>query len=469
MRIILNICCLLAVQLLAAQPDTVYLTARVQQLMQEAEVEGLEMALLVDGKIYWVKSFGWANARTRQPLTDTTVMEAASLSKALSGYIALRLAQDGILNLDKPLAEYLTDAELRAFVGGSVSDRRWYSITAKHVLSHSSGLPNGRYGKLSIAFSPGSDLSYSGQGFAFLQKVCEKLTGEGFETLAQKYVFEPLGMSRSSFVFRSRFLGNAACGHWKNGYPGQMRRHAEAGAHHSLLTTAADYALFMQEMLRPKYLKPSFYELMLQPHSRARTGPLRPLEWGLGVGIYHWQGMPVFWYWGDYGNFKNYMMGVPAKGWGLVVLVNSEKGFRIIESVLRACFPVEPLPLQVLGYEAYDSPYKTLLTAWKQGQLNFVMEQLNRLKAIRKQELLPSDLTRLALFCWQGGRHDMVEAILKIALLLYEQHPAALELIGDVYMQMNQKDRALACYRAAMRIVPYQQTLKAKIAAATSP
>ncbi|GIV40551.1 MAG: hypothetical protein KatS3mg033_2351 [Thermonema sp.] len=469
MHRILRLCCLLTVHLLAAQPDTTYLTMRVQQLMQEAQVEGVSLALLIDGKTYWVKSFGWANARTKQPLTDTTVMEAASLSKPVAGYIALRLAQEGILDLDKPLADYLSPAELQAFAGGTVTDRRWYLITAKHVLSHSSGLPNGRYGKLTIAFSPGSDLSYSGQGFAFLQKVCEKLTGDDFETLAGRYVFEPLQMSRSSFVFRSRFLGNAAYGHWKNGYPSHMRRHAEAGAHHSLLTTAAEYARFLEEMLKPRYLKPEWHALMLRPHSSARTGALKSLEWGLGVGVYDWQGMPVFWHWGDYGNYKNYMMGVPAKGWGMVVLVNSEKGFRIIESILRASFPVEPLPLHVLGYESYDSPYKTLLAAWKQGQLNFVMEQLNRLKTMRKAELLPSDFTRLALFCWKNGRHDMVEVILKLALLFYEQQPAALELIGDVYMQINQKERALACYKAAFRILPYHPALKAKIEAAATP
>jgi len=469
MRLLLSLYCCLFAYGLAAQPDTVYLSMRVQQLMQEADVEGVALAVLVDGKMYWTKSFGWANIRTRQPLTNTTIMEAASLSKPLSAYVALRLAQEGILDLDKPLTDYLTAAELQTFVGGSISDRRWYLITAKHVLSHSAGLPNGRYGKLSIAFEPGSDCSYSGQGFAFLQRVCEKLTGENFEALAQRYVFDPLGMSHSSFVFRSRFLGNAAYGHWKNGYPAQMRRHAEAGAHHSLLTTVVDYALFMEELLHPRKLQSSFHALMLQPHSHARSGPLKPLDWGLGVGVYDWQGMPVFWHWGDYGNFKNYMMGLPAKGWGVVVFINSEKGFRIIESILRAVFPVEPLPLHVLGYESYDSPYKTLLAAWKQGQLNFVIERLNQLKATRKQELLPSDLIRLAVFCWQNGYHDMLEALLKMALLLFEHHPAALELIGDVYMQINQKERALACYKAALLRVPYHQGLKTKIASATPP
>jgi CubicO group peptidase (beta-lactamase class C family) len=117
----------------------------------------------------------------------------------------MQLASEGILDLTKPLAQYL---ELP-----NPGDARSRLITATHVLSHSGGWRNWRNNRetlLTADFEPGSRFSYSGEGYYFLQRVVEKLTGKGLQRLARERVFEPLGMRTSSYIWRPE-LDAVAC------------------------------------------------------------------------------------------------------------------------------------------------------------------------------------------------------------------------------------------------------------------
>src|SRR4030095_1153264 len=129
-----------------------------------------------DGKIIWNHAFGVKNASTREPVDDNTVFEAASLSKPVMAYAALKLVDAGKLDLDKPLAQYLEKPYLEG-------DDRLNLITARRVLTHTTGFPNWRQQgqPLKIVFPPGERFSYSGEGFVYLQKVIERLTGQAFD------------------------------------------------------------------------------------------------------------------------------------------------------------------------------------------------------------------------------------------------------------------------------------------------
>jgi CubicO group peptidase (beta-lactamase class C family) len=137
------------------------------------------------------------------PLNPGTIFEAASLSKPVFAYMVLRLADRGEFDLDRPLHEMLEYPRL-------AHDERYKRITARIVLSHGTGLPNWGGEKLTLRFDPGTDYGYSGEGFVFLQKTVERVTGRSLDELARREVFEPLGMTRSSYVWQERFAGNAA-------------------------------------------------------------------------------------------------------------------------------------------------------------------------------------------------------------------------------------------------------------------
>jgi len=166
----------------------------IPERMREGDIPGLAIALIHDGKVVWTEGFGVTNTMTRQPVTPETVFEVASNSKVVATYTALRLIQQGKLSLDESLTTYLFDPWLPPSEYGD-------QITLRHLASHSSGLTDNLFPvDKSIAFEPGSDFLYSGVGALYVQEAIEQVTGQSLEDAARDAVFEPLGMSLSSFV-----------------------------------------------------------------------------------------------------------------------------------------------------------------------------------------------------------------------------------------------------------------------------
>jgi CubicO group peptidase (beta-lactamase class C family) len=214
----------------ARRLDTNFLKKRIPEMMDSAGVPGLSLGVVKNGKVVWTKNFGKANLATKKPVNDKTIFEAASLSKPLFGYICLRLVDEKKLDLDKPLVEYVSlDSIERFFLMHKVQDKRFMKITARMCLSHSAGFPNGRAGVVPIVFEPTTDMHYSGIGISYLQFVVEKITGKNVETLAQEYVFKPLEMNNSSYVWQSSFADRVANGHGSLGQAVGFGMYAQSG------------------------------------------------------------------------------------------------------------------------------------------------------------------------------------------------------------------------------------------------
>ena len=158
-----------------------------ENLARGVFVPGVAIAVLESKNLVWSHSFGLAH--TDHPVTPSTIFEAASLSKQVVALAAFNLCQMGLLELDKPLIEYLPDPNLG-------HDAHLGLITTRHVLSHTSGLPNWlKEGEMAVTtFQPGERFSYSGIGFGKLQKVIEHITNLTLEEHLQKTVFKPLNM-----------------------------------------------------------------------------------------------------------------------------------------------------------------------------------------------------------------------------------------------------------------------------------
>lgn len=169
----------------------------------DESIPGVSVALVYDSAIAWTEGFGFANSITKRPVDTNSLFEIASVSKVVTAYIALRLVDEDKLSLNKPLHSYLSDEWMPH---SAYRD----SIKLSHVLSHSSGL---RKASREIVFEPGTAYLYSANGLALLQDVMEEVTGETLEELAQRLVFQPLGMKNSSFVLKDELLPFVASGH----------------------------------------------------------------------------------------------------------------------------------------------------------------------------------------------------------------------------------------------------------------
>ena len=182
--------------------------ATLPHLMELAQLPGLGIGVVEDGKLAWQHYAGVSSQATKAPITPTSLFPAASMGKQVFAFGALQLAEEEKLDLDKPLKEYRADGAPT----GKWSDK----ITARHILSHSSGLMNWRGDKnqeFTPAFEPGTKFRYSGEGFYFLQRCVEHITGVGFEQWMQDRVMKPLGMNSSTYLWRADGDARIVAGH----------------------------------------------------------------------------------------------------------------------------------------------------------------------------------------------------------------------------------------------------------------
>jgi len=342
----------------------------IPSLLQLASVPGMAIATVHGGDVS-VEGFGVRRAGTDDKVTGDTVFEAASLSKPVFASIVMQLAAEGLIDLTRPLVSYLPLP--------NPADARAKSITATHVLSHSSGWRNWRNSRdvaLTADFEPGSKFSYSGEGYFFLQRVVEKLTGKGLPRLARDRVFEPLGMKTSGFIWRPDLDAALASPHTNRGQPmdsfnvksgkalaglvAEMGKPVEEwtaddvekvlprmdatipvlpnnmvpNAAASLLTTARDYGAFVRWLLGAGPV--SGGRAILDRMIVQRSSINQALGWGAGIGLEQAAGRKYIWHWGDNPGFKNFVVGEPAAASAIVIFTNGNAGQRVYERVIRA-------------------------------------------------------------------------------------------------------------------------------------
>src|SRR5687768_1766307 len=163
----------------------------IQLAMQHGEVPGLAMALARRGSVE-IATFGVREHGNPDPVTAETIFPAQSITKPVVAYAILKLMERGVLDLDTPLSEYLPEPYLP-------DQPDALSITVRHVLSHQVGFPNWRPRgeELRMKWPAGTRYSYSGEGYLYLQRVVEHITGQAWDAYLRDHLFEPLGMHSS--------------------------------------------------------------------------------------------------------------------------------------------------------------------------------------------------------------------------------------------------------------------------------
>ena len=316
----------------------IQLDSVVKQLIGSVKVPGLSLALIRNSQLAYSQSYGLTKADSTQQVDANTVFEAASLTKPTFAYAVLQLVEEAKLDLDKPLYEYLPYPDV-------ASDKRYQKITARMVLSHRSGFPNWRKNRqsaqLSMRFAPGERFGYSGEGFVYLQKVVEKMTGQPINEFMAERVLTPLGMTNSGYVWKPSFNADFALPHNDEGKAGPKGKPRQANMAYSLHTTANDYAKFVLALLNAKGLKKSTIEQMLSPQTPlpkrfSSSDTLVPYSfWGLGVGLEQTPTDTYFWHWGDNGDFKCFVMTNVTRQEGVVYFANGANGLDFADELVR--------------------------------------------------------------------------------------------------------------------------------------
>jgi CubicO group peptidase (beta-lactamase class C family) len=343
----------------------------VEKSMRKASVAGLAVAIINDRKIVYTNQFGWKNKDTGSKPNDTTVFAGASLSKTVFAYLTLLLANDGLIDLDKPLHEYLPRPLANYTNYADLGrDARYRLITARMVLSHTTGLPNLKSAhdeRLRLEFTPGTRFSYSGEGFRFLQLVVETVTKKDLETLARERVFLRFGMAHTSFVWRDGLANNVAAPHNEFEWAADPDRPPIADAAGSLLTTAHDYARFLVGLLAGPGSERSVVQTMWTPQVRIASGRMfgasayntdddgKHLSWALGWGAFDTPNGRAFFHTGHKAGAQNYAVVFPDRGTAIVLFSNSDNFESVAAEIVAAGIGDGDSPFEWLGYEPFDS------------------------------------------------------------------------------------------------------------------
>lgn len=339
--------------------STTHADSVAREALAAAHVTGAQIAVVNDGKLVWSAAYGLRQRNPDLPMERTTSTWAASITKGVFAAYVMQLVERGMLDLDTPVAQQLAQpldqyAPYRATAADLVHDPAWARVTPRILLSHTSGL--GNYApvepdrKMHLHTVPGTTFLYSGDGINVVQFVIEQKLGVPLETLMDSALFEPLGMTRTSLVYRASRNDTIADRFDAKGEFHSQTRRSPARAAGSMTSTADDIATFAIALMDGRIITPETRAAMLRPSIQIRTlhqFPLAPneppgteaaevgLAYGLGWGLLtHTRFGPAFFKEGHGDGAQTYMICFEQSRTCMIVLTNSDNG----ELAFRALF-----------------------------------------------------------------------------------------------------------------------------------
>lgn len=348
----------------------------IERLIAANEVKGLAVVLIESGEVTFSRGYGYRMVEKGLPLETGTIIYGASLTKATFAYFVLQLVDEGLVELDKPIADYLPrplpDYEnYRDLVG----DARWRDLTLRMLLSHTPGFANFRWfdpagdDTLRFHFDPGTRYAYSGEGFRLAQFVLEEGLGLDVGKEMQARIFDRFEMTKTSMTWREDFLEN-----YSHNYTitGENIRHSireTVGAAGSMDTTPADWAKFLAAVVRGDGLSAQAKREMTSAQIRIYSETQFPtlsaqstneydgiqLSYGLGWGVFESVRGRAFFKEGHDDGTANYALCIEPEDSCILLMSNSVRAEGVFKEVVDTLFGETGLPWRWEGYVPFDS------------------------------------------------------------------------------------------------------------------
>jgi CubicO group peptidase (beta-lactamase class C family) len=329
------------------------LEAQVPGWLKKYDVPSVSVAYIEHGKIAWTAVYGEQSPGV--PATARTLYNVASLTKPITGETILRLASAGKLSLDEPTANAWTDPDL---VGNPWEKK----LTPRLCLSHQTGFANWRRqtkGVLTMQWEPGTKTGYSGEGYQYAARFTEKKLGVPFDELAQRQVFDPIGMKDTSYTPKPWFKGRLAVPHGEGKAvdPADWKWNAAD----LVRTTVSDYAKFVVSVMNDEKLTPAIAkERATMTRESVDDGARdkvcagrKPCEISAGLAL-GWQiisadGVKLFDHGGSDWGVRTHVFFNPKTKDGAVIFTNGDNGDKVIREVAGVLFPANPVFLNTLS------------------------------------------------------------------------------------------------------------------------
>ncbi len=334
------------------QPDSAQLanTRTLAERMEHYKTPGVSIAVVNNNQIEWTRAYGVMDVNTGVPVTTETIFEAASTSKLITAVIALHFVQKDLLELDANVNNYLKSWQ--------VPENEYTleeKVTLRRLLTHKAGLPatnydhdesvgyptlinvlNGESPALNNPaipeFVPGMKWQYSNIGYNVIQLLLEDVSRKSFQQIAEKIVFEPLGMNNSTFKYPldSERKKREAMPHDAEGNSREPVMHLTALAHGGLTTTPTDLAILTNELMlsyqgkSEKVLSQEMTERLFTKECEVDQN-IFPLPFSEGLGVFLMGKGRNFLFTHPGSNYPGllcWLIGWPELGTGAVVMTN---------------------------------------------------------------------------------------------------------------------------------------------------
>jgi CubicO group peptidase (beta-lactamase class C family) len=341
----------------------------VERMMTAHHVTGLGVAVIRKGKIVFIKGYGYAVAENKAPMTPATIMYGASLTKATFAWMLMQLVDEGRVDLDKPIDQYLAkplpDYDAYADLKG---DDRWRKLTLRILMNHTGGFANWRFfeddKKLRFHRDPGTRYAYSGEGVHLAQFVLEQGLGIDVGKEIQKRVFDRFRMGDSSMTWRDSYDGRLAYGYTADGQRQPFARRRKPDVAGSMDTTLADWARFLVAVTRGDGMSRAAHATMTRPTvfidsptqfptlTDARTDRWKGMKLGYAVGWGTFQsrfGHAYFKEGHDDGT-DNYAMCVDNRQSCILLMANDNRATAIFVPLVNQLLGPVGLPAEWEGY-----------------------------------------------------------------------------------------------------------------------
>ena len=331
------------------------LSKRIPKFIERYNGTGLSIALIENGQISWSGGFGYADKSTEREADAQTVYQAASISKPVTAWAIMKLAEEGLIDLDTPVSGYLSSWQLPE------SEFHNDRVTVRRILSHSAGLSLGGFPGFPPGYElpalpdalsgsnsskrgvylikePGSEFDYSGGGYMLLSLIVEELTGQTFEAYIEEAVFSPLGMESSTYCQGENIPGLAKP-YNRDGRELPNYIYSGKGAA-GLQTTVDDLAILVcslsdkpGKLSGQPVLSKNSVQQMIKPVISTK-GDIRLFYDSMALGIFT-DNTGMVSHTGSNRGWRSFFGIYPDTGDGIVILSNSDSGRNIYIDIVR--------------------------------------------------------------------------------------------------------------------------------------
>lgn len=318
--------------------------------MQKQNIPGVSIVIINDGKIDYVKGYGYANLEHRVAVKPETIFQAGSVGKQFTAFAIMLVVEDGKISLDDTLTRFFPDAP-----------PSWDSVTVKHLLTHTAGF--GEYtndpefnfredysedslyrifSKKTLIFKPGEKSHYSNMGYVTLGLIISKLTGKFYGDFLKQRIFEPLEMHTARVITESDIVPNRAAGYRLENEEIKNQEWVSPSinttADGSLYVTALDMAKWEAGLNAGKLLKKESYEAMWSP-VKLNDGSTFP--YGFGWSIDSLNGKKILEHNGSWQGFESTIKRYPGKKTAVIVFANLKRAntYKITTRILQLIQP----------------------------------------------------------------------------------------------------------------------------------